>query len=491
VVLLKISNILTQIDGYLPRPVKKQLTDDLSFLIKDADFVMRALEDKARKKLIALHGAAGYTMPLPFTWDGRRKFFDEGNRTFPTGFYSRVHAIMAAHGLEFDTVDLRPIPPETQNFTFNGPQLRDYQEKVVMDAIARQRGIINLPTGAGKTVVIGAILARLNRRAIVLIHRETIFNQLVERLSGYLGIEVGQIGAGKFIDGQIVVAMAQTVTQPQYLEWLKQFPVLICDEVHVFPAETFNSVLNSCTNAYYRFGTSATPDREDKGEMFLEAALGGFISRMGPSELIEQGHLIAPKIIFVDVPKEPKWDTLSFPAQYKKCVVENEYRNSMIADIANEFKVVGRTGLITVTQINHGATLFKLIKSRYPDIRICFLKGDDDSEDKRNAIRQLNKHELDIIVGTSIFNIGVDIPSLGGIVNAKANDSNIETLQLIGRMLRTDAGKDSAIYVDFMDGNHYLKQHAAKRFNTLKAERAFELARVSNIKECRDELNIL
>lgn len=475
-IILKIQNILTKIDGYIPITIKKRIYDDLSYVIPNVEFTLQAMEEKQRKKLIAEYGERGRYMPLKFQWDGRQRFFNKGNKTFPTGFFRRVVNILKEANEPFDTEDLRIEPLKTLNLKYRGEEPRDYQNKIIEDAIQSQRGIINVATGGGKTLLIGNIIARLNLEAIVLIHRETIFRQLIGRLQEYLGTKVGAVGAGENeFNEKIVVGMAQTVTQPQYIDWLKRFPVVIPDECHRFPADTFFSILQACSGAYYRFGTTATPFREDNAEMFLEAALGGFIAKIGPSDLIERGYLTAPRVTFVETPKVDKWEALSWAAQYSKCIVENEFRNNLIIDTANEFKQMKKTCLIAVTQIKHGEILLKLIKEKYPEIKVKFIKGENESAEKQSVLDELNRGVIDCGIATSVFGEGIDVPSLSALINAKGQDSAIDVIQLIGRILRIYKNKNNADFIDFYDSQYYTKAHSKKRFRILSAEKRFNV----------------
>jgi len=480
---VSIENIWTQLNGFIPSGLKDKISDEISYLIPDADFAIRSLTEKARTALEKKHGAAAKYMTVPKPWDGRQRFFFKKTQKFPTGLLSRVGKVLAEAGTEFEVSDRRIVPPTTLDLHLKGLTPYDFQEKVKRDAIARQRGIIRLATGGGKTEIIAMILAELKRKAIVLIHRETIFRQLVDRLSHRLGTPVGTIGGGTLQLKDITVAMLQTVTQPRFIPLLQQFPVVIADECHHVPSETAYAVLNNCTNAFFRYGFTATPWRDDKADMFIEAAFAGFVCNVGPSELVESGHLTKPKVMFIETDRVSQWDMLSWQGQYSKCVVENNFRNRLIVDIAAELVKRRKTCLIAVTQIRHGQHLLKLLRAVHPGIRAKFIQGENESAEKQKALKQLDNRELDAVIATSVFGEGIDVRSLDAIINAKAQDSQVDTLQLLGRVLRTYPGKEIAYFIDFMDRQFYTKAHSLKRFGLFNAEPQFDVSLHKTLQE--------
>jgi len=485
-----IDNIWTQLDGFMPSELKDEISDKISYVIPDADFAIRAMQAKARTELEKKHGAAAKYMATPKSWDGRQRFFFKKTQKFPTGLISHVGDVLHEAGMECVMVDRRVMPPETLNLHVNGLQPHDFQSEILREAILRQRGIIRLATGGGKTEIMAMLVAALNRKALILIHRETIFRQLVERLSGRLGIKVGAVGGGLYQPADVTVAMLQTVTQPRFIPFLQQFPVVIVDECHHVPSETAYAVLNNCTNSFFRYGFTATPWRDDNADMFIEAAFARFICNIGPSDLIERGFLTKPKIMFIETDRVPQWDLLSWQGQYAKCVVDNKFRNRLIVDIAAEFHRRRKTVLIAVTQIGHGKHLLKLIRAIHPQVRAKFIQGIDESDEKQRTLKQLDNREVDVVIATSVFGEGVDVRSLDAIINAKAQDSQVDTLQLLGRVLRTSPGKTCSYFIDFMDRQFYTKAHSQKRFKLFNAEPQFDVSSFKTLPELVAALDV-
>ena len=468
---LRVENVFTYVEGTFKSSVKAEIDARLSYMLPDAQFAIKGWEAKKRKELVKKYGKErGETMELPWRWDGKFRFYEAKNHRFPTGFFGKVRRIMLSHNQEYSVVDLRAKIDPSLKLSLKNLTPRPYQIEIKDKAILQQRGIIELGTGGGKTEIMAMILAELRRPAIVLIHKETIFRQLIKRLSYRLGTRVGAVGANEVHKAPITVAMTQTILHKKHLDYLQTFPIVMADEAHHVPADTIYEILQSCTNAFYRYAFTATPWREDGKEMFLESAFGDFISRMRPTKLIDIGMLTKPRIFFLDVPNEEDDDALSWQSQYTKTIVNGHYRNRLVLSAAYLFWKLKKTCLIAVTQIKHGENLLKMLKKSYPSIRAKFIQGEDESQEKQDVLDKLDRREIDVVIATSVFGEGIDVPSLDCLINAKGQDSKIDVFQLIGRAIRKTEKKNHAYFIDFMDNQYYTKPHALNRMNVLKSE---------------------
>src|SRR5207244_748563 len=98
------------------------------------------------------------------------------------------------------------------------------------------RQLIVLPTGAGKTIVMAAIAKQLNKKTIILAHREELISQAVDKFQLFWpGVSIGVCMAEcDEIDRQIVVGSVQSCSRPKRLERLRAqgFEVMMIDEAH-------------------------------------------------------------------------------------------------------------------------------------------------------------------------------------------------------------------------------------------------------------------
>ena len=76
-----------------------------------------------------------------------------------------------------------------------------------------------------------------------------------------------------------------------------------------------------------------------------------------------------------------------------------------------------------------------------------------------------------MIIGTRIFQTGVDIPCITHFINARGLKSEIATIQALGRALRTTDEKSTVEVFDFYDNPRYLLKHSQQRLKTYKDQK--------------------
>lgn len=164
-------------------------------------------------------------------WDGITPFYDVKEHKLPTGLRDQLYDFIKKYQVkhpnfnmivndereeEYLTVDMieRPV-----TFLKNGKELPlfDYQEQSVVEAVEHKTGTLFLATNAGKTAssvgIIKTILPYLerNERVFYIVPSTQIFNQAVDTMQEQFGDKVGYMGAGKFKDGQIMVAIMNSL----------------------------------------------------------------------------------------------------------------------------------------------------------------------------------------------------------------------------------------------------------------------------------------
>ena len=171
---------------------------------------------------------------------------------------------------------------EEIHLTFNGT-LRDYQIPVVEKYITYvigdvpKGGLLELPCAWGKTSASLYILSKLKKKTLVIVHKEFLMNQWIERIDQFLpGTRVGKI-QGQTIDIEnkdIVLCMLQSLVLKDYPSSLfDSFGLTIIDEVHHISSQTFSTALFKVVTKYM-LGLSATMDRKDGTTKVFKMFLG-------------------------------------------------------------------------------------------------------------------------------------------------------------------------------------------------------------------------
>jgi superfamily II DNA or RNA helicase len=121
------------------------------------------------------------------------------------------------------------------------------------------------------------IISLLKKKTLILVHKEFLMNQWIERITEFLpDAKVGKIQAQTFdIEGRdIVIGMIQTLYDKEYpANTFDSFGLTIIDEVHRIGSEQFSRTLFK-TITPYMLGISATVERKDKLTRVLYMFIG-------------------------------------------------------------------------------------------------------------------------------------------------------------------------------------------------------------------------
>ena len=467
------------------------------------------LSDDLRKKLDAIlcYQIQGYEYSAAFqkghwdpkskkyiTWDGKKHLLSKSNR-FYTGLVSRVAQFLTVQNIAFEIKQQRDtVSFNTSIETIKPIVLRDYQQNVVNAALQNNVGMIKVATGGGKSIIITKIAALANLKTMVYVISKDLLYQMHRTLSDYLGMEIGMIGDGVADVKQITVATIWSAAtalgtkhepvdeedrsserfdesrKSSIVKAIKEAQLIFIDESQFAACSSIQEINNNSTNAYFKYGLSGTPYREDGADLLLEAVCGKQIAEVTSSELINSGHLVKPTIYFIEVPPIELSAKDNYATIYKESIVENEARNRKIVSITKKLVEANKKVLLLVKQINHGKNLYSMLES---ECRVRFLSGEIDSETRNEVKQEFENGDLDVIVASTIFDIGLDLPILDALVLCGSGKSSGRALQRIGRVLRTYPNKKEAIVVDFQDSVKYLNKHSEKRLETYRKESGF------------------
>lgn len=429
-------------------------------------------------------------------WDGRYRLF-KNNGKFPIGMLQTVIDILKKHKLEYQIKDGRnsldygnPIPPISDSKF--AP--RDYQMEAIKTCIQQGSGIVRMCTGSGKTFVISSVVAHYNVPSIIYVISIDLLYQMVETLKKSYGIDAGMIGDGhcqikkinvatiwsaatafeqkldKSLAEDIFFSKKKESNKDDIKRLVNSANLIVLDEAHFAGSDTFQFLAKVSTQARHRFLFSATPWRENGDSILLEAVAGPKIMDISASYLIEREYLVQPKILFKEVPKMES-PGKTYHDVYKNYIEDNPIRNNLAVMACKNFVKSKKKVLILIKKVNHGKTIKGLLDEH--GIRSAYLDGSKSSEERMNIISMLESDQLDVIIASSIFNQGVDVPMLDVLINVSSGKSKSQILQKVGRVLRTYKNKKTAYVLDFYDNCKFLKDHSKARIESLKSEKKF------------------
>ncbi len=398
-------------------------------------------------------------------WDGYTRMVSQTGH-FPAGLTEYLVDQLAGNGYRVGITDerIRPEPHPTISEAKVLLPLDSYQEQAVAVAYNTTRCVVEHPTGSGKGRTIGATVARLGVPTLVLVHRNVLLKQLVkDDLKKTLDIPslIGAIGAGQDDPRPITVATFQSIASrlKNYPEpaaaMLEKFLAVIVDETHhIGGAKTYEAVMKSLTNAYYRIGFSATAHRsDDETRMRVTGWLGPIQSKMTTTEAIDTGRVVPADIYMID-PSEPHPYDLPWGEAYKSGVVRHENRNRICVELAVRLKGLS---MILVERIEHGERLAQALHER-GGLNFAFLDGSNPEMRREVALDRARRNELDVLIGTEILGEGVNVPAIRNLIVARAGRAPHRTIQAVGRGTRAHEDKDRILVFDFMDTDKVFRQ---------------------------------
>jgi superfamily II DNA or RNA helicase len=373
----------------------------------------------------------------------------------------------------------------------------DYQWAALRYMLNNERGIVQAPTGSGKSLILYMLCRALDVKTLVIVPTLGLVKQLVNDFAsyGYTGaIHTIHQGQSKSTDTDITVSTWQSLFE-QDAEYFDQFDCIIVDEVHGAKAKSLTGILEKCT-ATYRFGVTGTIDNTECHRLILEGLFGTIEQVATTSELVKRGRLSKPKVIVL---------VLNYPDFVKKEMRRSEYqeeidflctceaRNKFIAYLARETK--GPT--LTLFQLvqKHGASLYERFKAVCGTRQVWYVTGDMPADERELIRKRIVESGADdeLLATYGTTQLGINIPNLRNLIFAHPSKSIIRVLQSIGRVLRLSDGKEDATIIDIVDDlrfgrwvNHTFR-HAEARMQYYTAEdfrpilRQVDLSRIAEI----------
>jgi superfamily II DNA or RNA helicase len=272
----------------------------------------------------------------------------------------------------------------------------------------------------------------------------------------------------KHIGSQNEYTNAQRAELQQYVDGVQ---TVIYDECHHAKSSIAVTVLNKMRNAQAVFGLSATPNYGMPEDMIIEAAIGEMIYAVQYSYLIERGWLLPPKIFVYKLPKT-QVSSSEYQTIYRQAVVENEFRNLLIARIAEKINRQGMTVLIVVNTIRHG----DIIAWHFKGKDVVRLYGSDSLETRNQVKSALDAKRLKTVIST-LWDEGVDIAGLNYVINAAGGASPVDTFQRL-RSITPDPENPKKTYgglIEFAHSETFLRAHCRFRRRQYGEEPLFEI----------------
>jgi superfamily II DNA or RNA helicase len=398
-------------------------------------------------------------------------YSDDGPQlVMPRGFAFELRAGLEASGYELKWDDQTSAPSLPLLALVNqGPTLREDQERACSAILSHRQGVLQAPTGSGKTVVVLEAWRRSGVPGMILVEKAGLAKQWRERAREHLGIETGMIGEGEWDEKPLTIAMMQTLHRRGAEEyWWRRWGFTAADECHHLVAETYSAAVGRVCSRWL-VGVTATPLEGEWTQPLLTRALGPIIHITSPDELRKAGLRVAPLIKRVStnwrwIPKtardEQLVDTKVIYRRIIEALQEDEDRVLKIAQTINA-QPPECAQLVVSKRLGYLDRLREALETLGYEGEIYMMRGSE-SGDKRTEISELADAGSCVIFAT-VADEGTDIPRLDRLHLTWPERKDRPLEQKIGRVLRTHPEKRDVVVFDYVDAEGMLANQAQQR----------------------------
>ena len=330
-------------------------------------------------------------------------------------------------------------------------------------------GILSLPCGFGKTILALYFISVLKKKTLVIVHKEFLMNQWIERIKFALpNAKVGIVQGDKcqIDNNDIIIGMLQTLSMKEFApDTFDDIGHVIIDECHTISSRVFSRALMK-VNSKYMLGISATPTRSDGLMKVLKYHIGDTFFTIKSNEK----NIVKVERYLLDSTNEHyNQDIINFRGQVVMATMINNISdcidrtnliiNKAISEINAHEK---RQILILSDRRQQLETMYKII-SQTTSISVGYYIGGL----KKGVLK--DNEQCKILLGTyPMASTGLDIPSLNGLILATPRSDIIQSIGRIDRIVHTDI---QPLIVDIVDTFSVFESQSRKRYSVYKKKK--------------------
>lgn len=407
------------------------------------------------------------------------------------------------------------------------PQLHDYQERMVqrmcevLQSRPAQRGMLTLPTGAGKTRVAVEALTRTlsalppensSRPVLWIGQSEELCEQAVQswqfiwqNIGPARRLTISRLWAGNSADPvqdgfHLVVAtdakLEDVIQQADYA-WLRDAQAVIIDEAHTSISQRYTAMLDALGLNPHRtrcplIGLSATPfrgtsevetdrlaaryqrnrldvDRDGTGILGEDPYFT--LQQLGVLAEVEHRELLGTTVVLTADEQANFAQLRRLPSSVEERLGHDQQRTQMILDtvlgLPEDWSV-----LLFATSVSHAQTMAALLNRK--GVSAAAVSGNTDVGVRRDVIEKFRRRKIRVLTNYNVLSQGFDAPATRAVIVARPTFSPNLYQQMIGRGLRgpKNGGKDKCLIVNVADNiAQYGDELAFRQFEDLWRKR--------------------
>ncbi len=338
------------------------------------------------------------------------------------------------------------------------------------------RGVVSLPTGAGKTILAVLAILHAQRSALIVVPTIDLLQQWRGILQKYFAQPIGAYGGGEKQLQQLTVATydsAHLIIE----SYGNRFGLLVFDECHHLPATQYQLIARASL-APFRLGLSATVERSDGGEQLIYQLVGEKVFEGSIGEMVDK--VLAPyEVVSIELPLTER-ERLAYE---KARQIYTGFLRRQRIDMSkpqgwqdfirkSSYLPGGREAMMSyreqkrLAQASHGKLVeLWTILERHKAEKIIIFTNDNQlayqigrqfilpvlthltkSKERVRMLEAFRSGELDVLVTSKVLNEGVDVPEASVGVVVSGSGAVREHVQRLGRILRHREGKQAVLY---------------------------------------------
>lgn len=354
---------------------------------------------------------------------------------------------------------------------------RNYQQEALNHWLELgKRGVVTLPTGAGKTMLAMLCISRTSRPTLVHVPTIDLMQQWYGLLEQFFGMRVGRVGGG-YKDWEPVTVSTYDSALLHVEYYGNRYGLLIFDECHHLPGDQFKYAALASI-APFRLGLTATPERSDGRESILYEICGPLVYQVHIDEL--EGRTLAPyrvQTIEIDM-------TTSELQEYQRLrnifvnFIRRErirfdepngwqdflFKSSRSLDGKEAFQAYLAQKKLSQAAVTKLQQVWQLLMQHIDDRVILFTQDNEmaykigrefllpvlthltKSSERDQLLKKFREGIYPTLVTSKVLNEGVDVPEANVAIVVSGSGSTREHVQRLGRILRARPKKEAVLY---------------------------------------------
>jgi superfamily II DNA or RNA helicase len=344
-------------------------------------------------------------------------------------------------------------------------QLRPRQVKFVdscLSALKSKNNTLGVaPTGAGKTVMLSAVIKDLGVRTLVLQHRDELVSQNMRTFKAVapgVSTDVYNASRKRWAEGT-TFAMVQTLSRDENIDSIPILDLVVIDEAHHVAAKTYKKILDRIKYINPKvkiFGVTATPQRGD--HVGVADVFNNVSDVIKLSELIVSGFLVRPKFFVIDCNIRKELQGISKTKVEYNMEEASIILNSTIINerVVKEWedKAKGRKTVVFCSTIAHAEAVNQTFLSC--SYKSDIIHGELDDKIRAKVLKEFDEGKINILVNVAVLTEGWDCQDVACVILLRPCSYKSTMIQMIGRGLRKvdperypGVVKDDCVVLDF------------------------------------------